>query len=77
MATHCPEVAGIAGVIMPIYEYECMTCGKKFELRQSITDSDSEIKCPACGTLNPRRVLSIFSTGTSSGGACSSSSGST
>lgn len=52
---------------MPIYEYECPKCSEKFELRRSITDKDSEIKCPKCGVLNPRRVLSIFSTGPSGG----------
>ena len=54
---------------MPIYEYECPACGEKFELRRGINDSDSEIKCPRCGAANPRRVFSVFSTG-SSGGAC-------
>ena len=54
---------------MPIYEYECRSCGEKFELRQGITDSDSEIKCPKCGVANPRRVFSVFST-VSSGRAC-------
>jgi putative FmdB family regulatory protein len=58
---------------MPIYEYECTACGEKFELRRGINDSDSEIQCPKCGALNPRRVLSMFSTGASSG-ACSPSS---
>lgn len=54
---------------MPIYEYECSACGEKFELRRSIADSDSDIKCPACGTVNPRRTISVFSAGTS-GGSC-------
>jgi len=54
---------------MPIYEYECSSCGEKFELRRSINDSDSEVKCPRCGAEKPRRVLSMFST-TSSGGSC-------
>lgn len=54
---------------MPIYEYECRTCGERFELRRALTDNDSEIKCPGCGAENPRRVISMFSTG-SSGGAC-------
>jgi len=58
---------------MPIYEYECVKCGKKFELRRSITDSDSEIKCPKCGDENPRKVFSVFGIG-SSGGACAPSS---
>ena len=47
---------------MPIYEYECPSCGERFELRRGMTDSDSEIKCPRCGAENPRRVLSTFST---------------
>jgi len=37
---------------VPIYEYECVKCGLRFELRRSISDSDSEIKCPKCGALN-------------------------
>jgi putative FmdB family regulatory protein len=55
---------------MPIYEYECQACGEKFELRRSISDNDSEIECPRCGTAKPRRVLSLFSKG-SSAGSCS------
>ena len=58
---------------MPIYEYECRSCGDKFELMRGINASDSEIKCPKCGAVNPRRVLSTFSTAGSSG-SCSTSS---
>ena len=58
---------------MPIYEYECRNCGEKFELRRGITDDDSEIKCPKCEAANPRRILSVFSTG-ASGGVCAPSS---
>jgi len=54
---------------MPIYEYECGKCGERFEFRRGITDGDSEIRCPKCGAGNPRRVFSVFATG-SSNGAC-------
>lgn len=54
---------------MPIYEYKCKACGEKFELLRSITDNDSEIECPKCGSEKPRRVFSTFST-TSPGGSC-------
>jgi putative FmdB family regulatory protein len=54
---------------MPIYEYECGSCGEKFELRRSMADNDSDVKCPKCGVEKPRRVLSMFGT-TSSGGFC-------
>jgi len=58
---------------MPIYEYECTSCGERFELRRSIADSDSEIKCPKCGAKHPRRVFSVFARGYSNG-ACAPSS---
>jgi len=58
---------------MPIYEYECTKCGERFELRRSIADSDSEVKCPKCGAEKPRRIFSTFATA-SSGGACAPSS---
>ena len=58
---------------MPIYEYECTKCGERFELRRSIADSDSEIRCPNCGAEYPRRVLSVFAM-SSSGEACAPSS---
>ncbi|RPH93309.1 zinc ribbon domain-containing protein [candidate division KSB1 bacterium] len=32
---------------MPIYEYECQSCGLKFERRQAITE-DSIRECPEC-----------------------------
>jgi putative FmdB family regulatory protein len=54
---------------MPIYEYECIKCGKKFELLRSMSDSDRNIECPECGADNTRRVFSIFSSA-SSGGTC-------
>ena len=33
---------------MPIYEYECKTCGQVTELLQKISDSPLK-KCPDCG----------------------------
>jgi putative FmdB family regulatory protein len=51
---------------MPIYEYECEKCGERFECFHSITASEREIKCPTCSSLNPKRVLSTFATGSSS-----------
>jgi len=32
---------------MPTYEYECETCGKRFEKRQAITEA-SITECPEC-----------------------------
>ena len=53
---------------MPIYEYECRNCGARFELRRSMSDSDSEVKCPECGKESPQRVISMFGTACSGTG---------
>lgn len=45
---------------MPIYEYECDSCGSKFELLRKMSDSDSEVQCPKCSVPNPKRLFSSF-----------------
>lgn len=40
---------------MPIYEYECLTCGTQFEKRQSFSDA-AEAQCPN-GHDDTRRLL--------------------
>ena len=45
---------------MPIYEYRCRKCGELFESFRAISDDDSGVECPKCGSANPRRVLSAF-----------------
>jgi putative FmdB family regulatory protein len=60
---------------MPIYEYECNKCGVKFSLRRNMSDKDEEIKCPQCGAQKPKRLLSIFATGSSCQSASSTGGG--
>lgn len=57
---------------MPIYEYECLKCDERFELRRSMAESDSDVRCPKCGAEHSQRVFSVFASG-SSGSACSPS----
>jgi putative FmdB family regulatory protein len=34
---------------MPFYEYQCESCGHRFELRQSMAEADvARVKCPEC-----------------------------
>ena len=40
---------------MPLYEYECGTCRRRFELRQKMTDESIRV-CPSCGEA-VRRVI--------------------
>jgi putative FmdB family regulatory protein len=39
---------------MPIYEYECLSCGRRHEIVQKYTDMPAT-ECPACG--GPLRKL--------------------
>jgi len=45
---------------MPIYEYQCTQCGRKFEVRQSIGEGGSSLSCPECHASNPKRLISSF-----------------
>ena len=42
---------------MPTYEYECRECGHRFERFQKISDNPVR-KCPECGRLRARRLIS-------------------
>lgn len=42
---------------MPIYEYECDKCGKKFEVFLSCTDKPVK-KCRYCDSLKIRKLIS-------------------
>ena len=41
---------------MPIYEFECMTCGDRFDRLQRLSDPDPT-DCPQCGASGVRRRL--------------------
>ena len=45
---------------MPIYEYECRRCGKKFEILVNGPDRKT-IQCPVCSSGSAARVMSLFS----------------
>jgi putative FmdB family regulatory protein len=63
---------------MPIYEYVCTYCGEIFELLRRLSDEDINIKCPKCGKTKVKRMISTFSTVSSTNGCVpSASTGST
>ncbi len=66
---------------MPFYDYECRKCGAHFDAMILLSEREAEerkLTCPECGAPHPRRLLSSFVAGPSSGslGAGSSYSGS-
>ena len=42
---------------MPIYDYACKACGHEFEREQRIHDAPVR-KCPECGKLQAKRLIS-------------------
>jgi putative FmdB family regulatory protein len=46
---------------MPIYEYKCQDCQKKFEVLHRAGE-EKEVVCPYCGSKNAKRVMSVFAT---------------
>ncbi len=45
---------------MPLYEYYCPRCDRKFELLRSMSRSDETATCPS-GHEGAERVISVFS----------------
>ena len=41
---------------MPTYDYECRSCGHRFETFQSMSD-DALTECPDCGQPQLRRLI--------------------
>jgi putative FmdB family regulatory protein len=50
---------------MPIFEYECTSCGKEFELL--VRNSSLPPECPGCNGTELRKKLSAFATITGAG----------
>ncbi len=57
---------------MPIYEYVCTACQEVFAVFLSITASDTDVKCPKCGSGEVKKKVSSFC---SIGGGAGSSGG--
>jgi putative FmdB family regulatory protein len=58
---------------MPLYEYECSTCGSLFERLRGMSDADPA--CPRCESAKVMRRISVFAASTSGGMRTSSPAG--
>ncbi|PKO11026.1 MAG: FmdB family transcriptional regulator [Chloroflexi bacterium HGW-Chloroflexi-2] len=65
--------------MMPIYEYICTECHKKFDALRKFSQADDPISCKVCHTTNTKRVISVCNTTSQekllSGNGCCSCSG--
>ena len=71
---------------MPIYEYVCQECEKRFDALRSMSEADKAIACVKCGSDRTSRAISVFfaqsggkvvagnngGCGSCAGGSCSS-----
>jgi len=57
---------------MPIYEYRCQACERRFELLRGFGQKDAEAACPGCGSVQTRRELSVIAapSASDSDGSC-------
>ncbi|HBQ28156.1 hypothetical protein HY02_10160 [Peptococcaceae bacterium SCADC1_2_3] len=45
---------------MPIYEFRCTGCKKRFEKLCVMGETGKDLICPNCGAVKPIRVMSSF-----------------
>ncbi len=45
---------------MPIYEYRCTECGEEFEKFVRSMTAEVEVTCPACGSSQVEKKISLF-----------------
>ena len=58
---------------MPLYEYQCSSCGEVFDKLVRFSEADKLPTCPKCGEKNTRKKISAGAViGASSGGSGSS-----
>jgi len=50
---------------MPIYEYICEDCGKRYDKFVRSSTARVDLKCPQCGSKRGKKTFSAFSTGRS------------
>jgi putative FmdB family regulatory protein len=45
---------------MPIYEYYCDTCQRRFDLLRSFSQAQKPAICPICNHESGQRMISLF-----------------
>jgi putative FmdB family regulatory protein len=41
---------------MPKTNYKCSQCDEKFEYSKGLFEKENNIKCPKCGSQNPKKI---------------------
>ncbi|HPC84472.1 MAG TPA: zinc ribbon domain-containing protein [Thermoanaerobaculaceae bacterium] len=56
---------------MPLYEYVCQQCGRRFEVLQRMGATAEGLSCPACGSGEVRKAFSTFASSVPAAGGSS------
>lgn len=51
---------------MPVFEYKCSDCSKRFEVLHKTTLEKNEVSCPNCNSFSNKKLFSTFSASVSS-----------
>lgn len=54
---------------MPVYEYFCVHCEKRFEALRPMSQADMPIACPRCNATDTQKAISVFAAISRDGGA--------
>jgi putative FmdB family regulatory protein len=52
---------------MPLYEFDCLSCGQSFEKLVRSAAAINEVVCPTCGQAHVQKKLSTFATNVKGG----------
>ncbi len=56
---------------MPLYEYSCRECGRRFEVLQRVGADGSGVVCPGCGASAVTKQFSTFASSIPGGASAS------
>jgi putative FmdB family regulatory protein len=52
---------------MPVFEYKCTDCEKKYDIFHKSSVNPEEVECPTCHSKNHKKLFSSFSASVSAG----------
>ena len=53
---------------MPVYEYKCSKCNRKFDVLHKSTTIQDDVHCPVCDSKENKKLFSKFNSSSSSSG---------
>jgi putative FmdB family regulatory protein len=59
---------------MPLYEFDCLSCGQPFEKLVRSAGAIKEVTCPVCGQTHVQKKLSTFAANVKGGSSSFTSS---